>query len=313
MRAFNPNVRHLRIFIEVANKSSFRKAAQLLHLSEPTASQAIAQLEEQLEAKLFTRTTRSIELTEVGKEFLSDVERLIFGLDQTIKNIKEYTSTGRGKVSLACLSSIAYRILPPVLQMMSELYPNTNVLYRDENVRGIFSSLDSGECDVAIVSDDVKSNYKFDTTLLHDTYQVVIPANHPLSKKSLISGKDLEKYSVLHLRNNSGVRNTFDDAMEKAGLTPKIIHETTQISTLLGLVESGLGLTVLPGMMCPANGNNNICIRPLARPIISRKIGIIYSPKKLPTIAAQLLANLIKGYIYSNEFELPPGVKCYRQ
>ena len=123
----------------------------------------------------------------------------------------------------------------------------------------------------------------------------------------------IQHYSVLHLRNNSGVRNTFDDAMEKAGLTPKIIHETTQISTLLGLVESGLGLTVLPGMMCPANGNNNICIRPLARPIISRKIGIIYSPKKLPTIAAQLLANLIKGYIYSNEFELPPGVKCYRQ
>ena len=96
----NPNLKHLRIFVEIARRSSFRNAANALHLSEPAASQAISQLESLLDVKLFDRTTRIVRVSEAGAIFLNDAVRLLESMDHSISALRDFAKSGRGRVTI---------------------------------------------------------------------------------------------------------------------------------------------------------------------------------------------------------------------
>lgn len=305
----NPNIKHLRIFVEIARRGSFRSASQTLHLSEPATSQAMGQLESLLSVKLLERTTRSVRLTEAGTEFLADAERILDSLDHSVAMLREFASSGRGRVTLACLSSTVYRLLPPALNDMKRLYPNINVVFKDDNMRGILQSLDTGECDLAIVSEDGQDKKLISLPLVIDAFQVVCPAGHPLSRKKRITGTDLSAHKLVLLRRGSGIRDLFDRCMERSQLSATVTHETTQIHTLLGLVESGLGPTVLPAMLCPPASHANVVVLPLNRPSITRRLGLAFPPGKEPSFAARALASVIQKTVQGEGLRIPAGVK----
>lgn len=305
----NPNLKHLRIFVEIARRGSFRSASETLHLSEPATSQAMGQLESLLSVKLLDRTTRSVRLTDAGAAFLVDAERILDNLDHSVAMLREFASTGRGRVTLACLSSTVYRLLPPALTEMKQLYPNINVVFRDDNMRGILQSLDSGECDLAIVSDDAPSKASPFIPLLTDAFQVVCPAGHPLSSKKRISGADLCAHKLVLLRRGSGIRDLFDRSMERSQLGTTVTHETTQVHTLLGLVESGLGPTVLPAMLCPPATHASVKVLPLHSPAIARRLGLQFPAGKEPSSAARALASVIQKTVQSTGLQIPAGVQ----
>jgi DNA-binding transcriptional LysR family regulator len=308
----NPNLKHLRIFVEIARRGSFRNAALALHSSEPAASQAIAQLESLLAVRLLDRTTRSVRVTEAGAAFLVDAERLIEGMDHSISTLREFATSGRGRVSLACLSSTVYRLLPPALAEMKRRHPGINVVFRDDNMRGILHSLDTGECDVAIVSDGASNKRGLSIPLVADAFQVVFPADHPLARQRHISGADLVGTELVLLRRGSGIRDAFDRAVERLGIELNVIHETTQIHTLLGLVEFGFGVTVLPSMLCPAPANTAFAVRPLRRPAVGRKLGLVFPAGKEPSFAARALAEVIHRTVLATSLQTPPGVTKIR-
>jgi DNA-binding transcriptional LysR family regulator len=304
----NPNLKHLRIFIEIARRASFRRAANALHLSEPATSQAIAQLESLLDVKLFDRTTRSVRLTEAGSVFLIDAERLLEGLDQSVAALREFATTGRGRVTLACLSSTVYSLLPPVLTEMKRRYPKIDVVFLDDNMRGIMHRVDTGECDIAIVSEDPSLKADLAIPLLLDSFQVLCPASHPLAKRSRVTGADLSKQDLVLLRRGSGIRDAFDRAVERLNIQLNVVYETTQIQTLLGLVEAGLGVTVLPSMLCPGPTHLSFAVKPLSRPAVIRKLGLIFPPGKEPSLAARALAEVMRQTIGAKSLIPPPGV-----
>jgi DNA-binding transcriptional LysR family regulator len=148
----NPNLKHLRIFVEIARRGSFRNAANAMHLSEPATSQAITQLETLLGVKLLDRTTRIVRISEAGSIFLEDAVRLLETMDYSIASLKDFAKSGRGRDTIACLSSAVYRLLPPVLAEMKVAYPEIDVVFLDDNMKGILQKMDKGECDIAIVS-----------------------------------------------------------------------------------------------------------------------------------------------------------------
>jgi DNA-binding transcriptional LysR family regulator len=310
---FNPNLRHMRIFVEIARRGSFRNAAAALHLSEPATSQAMTQLESLLGVKLLDRTTRSVRVTQEGAAFLADAERLLEGIDRSIATLREFATTGRGHVTLACLSSAVYKLLPAALQEMRRSHPRINVVVRDDNMHGILHSLETGECDVAIVSDEPLGRRTFAMPLVTDAFQVVCPADHPLSRQKHVSGADLALHEIVLLRRGSGIRNALDRAIERVAIDLEVVHETTQIHTLLGLVEAGLGVTVLPSMLCPAPANRTFAVRPLRRPTVSRKLGLVFPAGKEPSFAARTLADVVRNTVLAGGLRTPTGVRRIRR
>jgi len=305
----NPNLKHLRIFVEIARRGSFRNAALAMHLSEPATSQAINQLETILAVKLLERTTRSMRLTEAGASFLPDAERLLQGMDHAIATLRQFATTGRGRVSVACLSSTVYHLLPPALAEMKRRHPGINVVYRDDNMRGILKSLETGECDVAIVSDSPKDKRGLAIPLVTDEFLVLCPASHPLARQPHVTGQELASHELVLLGRGSAIRDAFDHAIEPLAIRLQVVHETAQIHTLLGLVEAGLGVTVLPAMLCPAASNTQFVAQRLIRPTLQRTLGLIFPAGREPTAAARVLADVIRSTVLSENLETPRGVQ----
>lgn len=271
-------------------------------------SQAISQLESLLAVKLLDRTTRSVRISEVGAAFLIDAERLVEGMDQSIKALRELAASGRGRVSIACLSSAVYRLLPPVLAEMKRCSPGIDVVFLDDNMRGILHKLETGECDVAIVSEDPAIKWGLAVPLMDDAFQVVCCANHALGKRQRVSAADLAAHEVVLLRRGSAIRDTFERAIEKSNLSLNVVHETTQVLTLLGLVEAGPGVTVLPSLLCPDSADGRFLVRPLYKPAVSRRLGLVFAQGKEPSEAARLLANVVHKTVLSSALIAPIGV-----
>ncbi len=304
----NPNIKHLRIFVEIARRGSFRNAANALHLSEPATSQAVTQLESLIGVKLLDRTTRIVRISEAGSAFLADAERLLDGLDYSIAALKEFASSGRGRVSIACLSSAVYRLLPPVLAEMKIRYPGIDVIFLDDNMRGILQKIDKAECDVAIVSEDPTIKLGLSIPLMDDAFQVVCRVGHPLASRKKVTGADLKKYEMVLLRRGSGIRDTLDRAFEAKAIQLNVVHETTQVLTLLGLVEAGLGITVLPSLLCPDPAHGAVAVLPLQSPNVQRKLGLIFASGREPSPAARLLADVVQQTVASASLCVPVGV-----
>ncbi|NBS74716.1 MAG: LysR family transcriptional regulator [Betaproteobacteria bacterium] len=305
---FNPNLKHLRIFVEIARRGSFRNAANALHLSEPATSQAVTQLESLMGVKLLDRTTRSVRISEAGSAFLADAERLLEGLDYSIAALREFASSGRGRVSIACLSSAVYRLLPPVLAEMKVQYPGIDVVFLDDNMRGILQKIDKAECDLAIVSEDSSIKLGLSIPLLMDTFQAVCRFDHPLAKRKKINGAELSNFEMILLRRGSGIRDELDRTFESNGIQLNVVNETTQILTLLGLVEAGLGVTVLPSMLCPDPAHGAVAVIPIQKPSVQRKLGLIFATAREPSAAARLLADVVQRTVASATLKVPPGV-----
>lgn len=308
----NLNLKHLRIFVAVGRSGSFRASAQSLHISQPAASHAVSQIESLLSVRLIERTTRSVKLTDAGMAFLTDAERLIEGLDRSVSAAREFAASGRGRVAVACLSSVAVRLLPPVLEEMRRRHPELGVELQDTNLRGILLSLESGECDVAVSSENlaIKRN-RFDP-LLTDNFQVVCPVGHPLANRDSVSGSELANYGCVMLRRDSGIRAAVDRALGARNIELQIVHETTQVHTALGLVAAGLGVTVMPAMLGPAPGDASLAVRPLRKPRISRRIGVVFSTYRSPSPGALAFVDVFRQVLNAGRISLPGGVTRIR-
>ena len=304
----NLNLKHLRIFVAVGRSGSFRASAQALHISQPAASHAVSQIESLISVPLLERTTRSVRLTSAGAYFLAEAERLVEGLDRSVAAVREFASSGQGRVSLACLSSAAARLLPPVLAEMRRRHPHISVALQDNNMRGILQSLAAGECDVAIASEDPAIHKNRFEPLLTDNFQVVCRADHPLAERRFVSGGDLTSNQCVMLRRDSAIRAALDRSLGALNLEMQIVHETTQVHTALGLAEAGIGIAVMPAMLCPGPENTGVAVRELRNPRVFRRIGLAFPAFKELSSSALVFADVFKQVLRAGRIKLPKGM-----
>ena len=175
-------------------------------------------------------------------------------------------------------------------------------------MRGILQKIDKAECDLAIVSEDSSIKLGLSIPLLMDTFQAVCRFDHPLAKRKKINGAELSNFEMILLRRGSGIRDELDRTFESNGIQLNVVNETTQILTLLGLVEAGLGVTVLPSMLCPDPAHGAVAVIPIQKPSVQRKLGLIFATAREPSAAARLLADVVQRTVASATLKVPSGV-----
>jgi DNA-binding transcriptional LysR family regulator len=278
--SINVNMRHLRVFVEVARRKSFRAAADSSYLGQPGVSQAIARLEAALDVRLFDRDTRSVSLTEAGEMFFADTERMLQDFDRSVDQLRAFVRDGKQHVRVACLSSAAFRIMPHVLGAIATRYPAVAVVLYDDNARGVAKRLTSGECGIGIASDETESEAIGFYPVLEDRFKVACPAGHPLAGSAPLDLQALNGQRLILLRRDSGIRALIDRVVADAGIAIEVGFETSQIYTLLGMVEGGMGATVLPSLLLRGDSDKTR-IRSIAAGHFARTIGISFVRGKM--------------------------------
>lgn len=275
MARINFDFQQLDAFIAVAERGSFRAAAEQIHLSAPALSRRIGQLESTLGVRLLNRTTRAVELTGPGRAFLEHARTLLDGLEHAALGIGDIAVRQAGKVTLACVPSAAYYFLPSVLRTFSDQYPSIQLRIMDESEGVVLQSVLSAEADFGIGFMRTRVPEIDFEPLLSDVFVLAVHRSHRFAKRKTLQWSELQGERLMTVARTSGNRQLLDDALARAGQRPAFAYEVSRVSTLAGMVEAGLGVAVMPGLTLPAAAHPTLVGVPLREPSITRKLGIL--------------------------------------
>lgn len=238
----------LRYFCAVAETGSFSRAAEQTHVSQPSLSQQIRKLEDELGARLFDRLGRSVRLTDLGKAFLPRALSVLRELEAAKGDVVERKDSVGGSITVGVIPTVAPYFLPPCLTLFSKRFPQVRLTVVEEITPVLLERLRAGTIDVAVLALPVRG-HEFDAfPLLTERLFAALPPKHKLSKRRSLSLKDLRSEPFLLLRDGHCFRDTAVAACDRARLHPQIIFESGQFSSLLSMVSANMGVSIVPEM-----------------------------------------------------------------
>ncbi|MFL9944184.1 LysR family transcriptional regulator [Paraburkholderia graminis] len=262
---FDMNLRQINQFVTLASQLNFRKAAELLNMAQPPLSIAIRRLEDELGAPLFFRDPKGLRLTTVGESILDHARQMAFHADQ-IKQTANYAINGiGGPLRVGFVGTATYRLFPLVLPAFRAKYPHVILDLREGSTSQIVRQVEYGELDLGLVRYPVIESTG--TRLIpveHDRLIAALPASCPLAGTGWLRLQDLaEKPFILYSAGSVlSLRAQVLNACFSAGFTPKVAQEAVQVQTVLSLVESGIGVALVPSVS-QANSSPSVAFRGL--------------------------------------------------
>jgi DNA-binding transcriptional LysR family regulator len=284
----NFTLRELEAFLGVARLGSFTRAARSLHMSQPALTVRIRHLEDALGVRLLDRTTRSVALTQVGREFLPVVERVLGEIDAVALNARELAGKQRGLVTVAALPSIASTLLPTTVAAFKIRHPGITIRLRDAVAQRVINLVKTGEADFGIGSPTVPDAELRVSPLMDDPVCVAVPPGHPLERRERIHLDDLLKSPLILMDREYSVRALIEAAFHSIGRPIVPAYEASYVPTALGLVKAGLGIAIIARSAAgEAAELVGLRARPIDHPALVRHIGLIESASRSLSPAAQ--------------------------
>ena len=282
----------LRTFIEVARLEHLGRAADVLQTDQSTVSRKIARLENEIGVPLFERVGRSIRLTKAGRRFVGRAERLVADIRDAVAEAAGTVSAESGEVHLGFLHTAGARWLPERLARFLEQYPGVRFILEEGTTGEVASGVLDGRFDLGILGPPPTNSPELEIVpLFRERVSVVVPAQHRLVGRSSVTLHDLANEPLILPRSRSGLRRVIDDAFARQNLGEHVAYEGDDLSIVQGLVEAGLGISLLP-MPLPAPSSRVVVI-PLRDPPIARTMAIVWDRRRSLSPAAELFCRSI--------------------
>lgn len=283
----------MQAFAAVVQLGSFRAAATSLHISQPALSRRIEKLEDALGVRLLDRTTRKVTPTTVGRDFAGKTQDWLESLDAMLLGLGDVTARRIGEVSVACVPSAAYYFLPQVVRQYHELSPNIRVKVQDSSANEVLLAVASGEAEFGlnfIGSQEAEIEFK---PVLTERFVAACRRDHPLARRKRVTWADLGEHEFMSVGKSSGNRLLMDLALANVPNRPQCLFESKHVTTLLGMVEAGLGVAAVPQLAMPSHDHATLVSIPLHEPVVTRQIGLIKKRGRSLSPAAQKLYDLL--------------------
>ena len=274
----NFDLTDLQAFRAVVELGNFRKAAEAISISQPALSRRIDKLENALGVPLFERTTRSVTLTTVGRVFARS---------------RDISSSRLGHVTIACVPSVAYYFLPNLIANYHRRFPRIRVKLLDASANEVLGAVISGEADFGVSfmgSQEPEIEFKM---LLQERFVAACRRDHPLARKKRVTWNELYAHEYVSVDKTSGNRLLLDQALSAVAPPAPSVCETRHVTTMLGLVEAGLGVAAVPSMAMPGHDHPILTSVPLVEPVVKRRVGIVKRRGRPLTPAAEAFHRMI--------------------
>jgi len=293
----NTEIGELQAFIAVAEKSSFRAAAEGLFISQPALSRRIEKLERDLRCQLLERTTRRVSLTDAGRQLLAHAHAVMDELERAYQGLETKAAIRMGKVTVACIPSVANYVLPSALKTFAAANPAVRVKVIDESAQQVMDAVVGGYADFGLNflgSQEAELDF---TPIRAERYVVVVPANHALACRKTVAWRSLESETLVSVSSTSGNRLLIDSAFAKAKKRPAIQYEINHVNGAINLVAAGLGVAIIPALSLESRLYPELRGIPLIDPVITRTLGLIQRKGDKLHGVAQALADTLKAAI----------------
>lgn len=279
----------LKYFVTIAETRSFTQAANKLHVSQPALSYQIKRLENELGARLFERTSRTVALTTDGQVFLPLAQDILARVNDAQRVMHERLGAERGEVTFGTLPSVGAYVVPPLLASFRRNFPGIKVRLVETGSNLLEKGVLDGDIDLAIVGVPRTPTGLEVTPLIVEELVLLLPAKHERAKRTTIRLRDLENEDFILL---GGMYFTFVDLVVEAchrnGFEPKIAYETGSLESVKSFVAHGLGISVLPRLALGGPKDDSIVVIPFDEPI-TRDLNLIRAKQRYASVATRAL------------------------
>ncbi|MEW6681997.1 MAG: LysR substrate-binding domain-containing protein [Nitrospirota bacterium] len=270
-------LRQLQYAVAVADTLSFRKAAELCHVSQPSLSAQLAQLESALGVRLFERNRKRVLPTEAGRELVRRARQILIESDDLVVAAKQLGDPLTGTLRMGVIPTISPYLLPRITPVLRERYPKLTINWVEDKTDVLLRSLDSGKLDAVLLALEADIGDVEREIVARDPFVLATPPGHPLgATASPAEPGDLQGTSVLLLDDGHCFR---DQALAvcSSAKARELEFRATSLSTLAQMVAGGGGVTLLPALAVPTEaGRAGLTVRPFAEPAPSRTIALAW-------------------------------------
>ncbi len=258
-------IRHLWLFLAVAEEQSFSRAAKRLGMSQPPLTEQIQILEHALKIKLFERSRRGAQLTPAGAAILPAVRKFAEQLGRLELAVLEAASGQAGVLTIGAITNAMIDVLPPLIDRFKAEHPQITVAVREIDSAEAIPALESGDIDLAFarLEGNLGKNLRC-VALTEDRLAVAIPRDHPLAARSRLTLANLaDEPLVMSSRQVSP--NYFDyliGVCKANGLSPRVLHEVRSVTSQIAFVSCGQGVALVPASMKKL-APDNVILKPL--------------------------------------------------
>jgi DNA-binding transcriptional LysR family regulator len=272
----------LEVFLAVVQTGSFTKAGELLLASQSGVSHSISDLEKELGITLFMRNRNGVKLTDAGEQILAHAREIVNRTGQINQVVAAAKGVKHGTIRIGAFPSFSANVIPGIFQAFRSHYPGVELLLFEGSYAEVEAWIKAGAVDLGFLS--IPCDGLDIIQLVSDPYVAVLPATHPLRKQDVISIEQLTHEPFLSLK--SGCERLVMSAFKEKGLSLNKQFEVAENSTIISMVEAGIGVSIVPSMILPAIPSN-IVVKQLSPPII-RNIGLaVLSQQTIsPVVAA---------------------------
>ena len=293
----------LRYMVAVAETGNFTRASERCHITQPSLSQQILNLEKEVGHKLFHRLGRKAVLTEAGMTFLDRARLILFDVEDAIKVLKDSPSLDR-LITVGAVPTIAPYLLAPLIQRCRETHPNLVVHLREDFRSDLIRGVLEGELDLAVVTLPIKVHRLSIEPLLTEPLLLVVGKGHPLSGRSEVTANDLADETFVTMGDSSTLAAQIRSFCGDHNFSPKIGYRCAQVATLKLFVAMGAGISILPQVArLPADRDTLSYLR-LAGSTPTREIGVIRHLQRYQSRGAEQFLSLLReqGRISASPF-----------
>src|SRR5689334_8431350 len=291
-----PTLRQLQYLKLLAEHGSFGRAAAAAHVTQPTLSAGIQELERTLGAPVVDRARSGVILTAVGEEALRRATVILNEAEELVEAAKNAGQPLTGRFRLGVIPTVAPFLLPRALPLLRQRFPKLRLFLREDLTQRLIGQLKAGQLDAALIALPFDMHGLDWAHVSDDELMAAMPANHPLAAAKAATPEALEAADLILLEDGHCLR---EHALAACGLRPPRSEESfaaTSLPTLVQMVGSGLGVSFLPAMAVDAGLTDAapVTVRPIAAPHPSREIVVAWRAGSNRATEGRLLAELLR-------------------
>lgn len=279
----------------------------MLGVSQPALTVQIQQLESALGVVLLDRKTRSVTLTRAGEELLGPLERILVDFEAIVGTGRDLATLARGTVTVAAVPTLAASLLPRALARFCQAHPGMSVRLRDVG-QGLIALVKSGEVDLGVGGDTKRHPEVAVEDLYSEPICLFAPETHELANRQTVALAELVQYRVILPQYHGSLRTILQRALDRQRIHFHHFHETSHISTTIGMVSAGLGLGILPLRALECCGGAGIRCIPISEPALERRVVIATRAGRSVSPPLQKLIEILHDVSRQFPPRFPPAV-----
>ncbi|AJS57441.1 LysR family transcriptional regulator [Paenibacillus sp. IHBB 10380] len=289
------NISQLETLLTISKTMSFRKAGELLNLTQPAVSAQIKSLEDEFKTVLVDRN-QPVTLTDRGDVFLEHAERILSIVEELKQRLSDLNQTPQGHIVLGTTTSIAIQMLPRVLSYFQDQFPLIKTYIQSMSSCQIYNNVENGTIDVGIGYLIERNPNLITSVLYYDTFQLVVSPQHPLAKQNIATIEVLRDVPLILLSPDTVGRRFMDDLFKKYKIVPNVVMELSSSEEVKRMVELNLGAAIISKLAVTSELRlGTLKIIPICELEVTHPVGVIYKSGRYLNSAMQQFLSDLKG------------------